>query len=92
MAIGLIFAAQLGNVLGRIGDERVKQHLDVVGEQYGLDTNLPAGLDPHQLLELMRRDKKALTGLTFVLDGADGVELVADVDDQSVLDALARMM
>ena len=92
VAIGLIFAAQLGNVLGRIGDERVEQHLDVVGEQYGLDTNLPAGLDPHQLLELMRRDKKALTGLTFVLDGADGVELVADVDDQSVLDALARMM
>ncbi len=92
VAIGLIFAAQLGNVLGRIGDERVGQHLDVVGEQYGLDTNLPAGLDPHQLLELMRRDKKALTGLTFVLDGADGVELVADVDDQSVLDALARMM
>ena len=92
VAIGLIFAAQLGNVLGRIGDERVKQHLDVVGEQYGLDTNLPSGLDPHQLVELMRRDKKALTGLTFVLDGADGVELVADVDDQSVLDALARMM
>lgn len=92
VAIGLIFAAQLGNVLGRIGDERVGQHLDVVGEQYGLDTNLPAGLDPHQLLELMRRDKKALTGLTFVLDGADGVELVTDVDDQSVLDALARMM
>ena len=28
----------------------------------------------------MGRDKKALTGLTFVLDGPDGVEVVADLD------------
>jgi 5-deoxy-5-amino-3-dehydroquinate synthase len=92
VAIGLIFAAQLGNVLGRIDDQRVEQHVAVVGERYGLGTRLPAGLDPSYLLELMRRDKKAVTGLTFVLDGTDGVELVADVDDQPVLDALARMM
>ncbi len=91
VAIGLIFAAQLGNVLGRIDDQRVEQHLVVVGERYGLDTRLPAGLDPSHLIELMRRDKKAVTGLTFVLDGTEGVELVADVDDQPVLDALARM-
>ena len=35
---------------------------------------------PTELVELMRRDKKALDGLTFVLDGPDGVEVVAGVD------------
>ena len=29
-----------------------------------------------ELVALMRRDKKAVDGLTFVLDGPDGVELV----------------
>jgi 5-deoxy-5-amino-3-dehydroquinate synthase len=40
----------------------------------------------------MRRDKKALDGLTFVLDGESGVEVVAGVDDEPVLEALARML
>jgi 5-deoxy-5-amino-3-dehydroquinate synthase len=91
VAIGLIFAAHLGHALGRIDDARVDEHYAVVGEEYELETDLPQGLDPEQLLELMRRDKKALTGLTFVLDGADGVEIVADVSDQPVLEALERM-
>ncbi|MDJ0769899.1 MAG: 3-dehydroquinate synthase family protein [Ilumatobacter sp.] len=91
VAIGLIFAAHLANVLGRVGVERVDEHFAVVGEEYGLATDLPAGIEVARLLELMRRDKKALDGLTFVLDGPDGVEVVAGVDDQPVLDALARM-
>lgn len=91
MAIGLIFAAHLANVLDRISVERVDQHFAVVGEEYGLGVDLPAGLDPQLLLQLMHRDKKALDGLTFVLDGPDGVELVAGVDEQPVLTALARM-
>ncbi len=91
VAIGLIFAAHLGHVLGRIDDARVDEHYAVVGEEYELETDLPKGLDPEQLLDLMRRDKKALTGLTFVLDGADGVDIVADVSDQPVLEALERM-
>jgi 5-deoxy-5-amino-3-dehydroquinate synthase len=91
VAIGLIFAAHLAHVLGRIPLERIDAHFEVVGEEYGLATDLPSGLDPAALLELMRRDKKALTGLTFVLDGADGVEVVAGVEDPPVLEALARM-
>jgi 5-deoxy-5-amino-3-dehydroquinate synthase len=39
----------------------------------------------------MARDKKALGGLTFVLDGPTGVELVTDVDPAAVRAALARM-
>ncbi len=91
VAIGLIFAAHLANVLGRIPLERIDEHFEVVGEAYGLATDLPAGLDPQLLVGLMRRDKKALDGLTFVLDGADGVEVVSGVDEQAVLDALDRM-
>jgi 5-deoxy-5-amino-3-dehydroquinate synthase len=91
VAIGLIFAAHLGELLGRFGIERIDEHFRVVGEEYGLGTDLPPGLDPQLLLNLMRRDKKALTGLTFVLDGGDGVEVVANVDDRPVLEALDRM-
>ena len=91
VAIGLIFAAHLANVLGRIPAERVDQHFAVVSEEYGLGVDLPSGLDPQLLLQLMHRDKKALDGLTFVLDGVDGVEVVVGVDEQPVLEALARM-
>ena len=91
VAIGLIFAAHLAEILGRIPLERIDEHFAVIGEEYGLGTDIPSGLDPHDLLELMRRDKKALDGLTFVLDGPDGVEVVAGVDDEPVLAALERM-
>ena len=40
----------------------------------------------------MGTDKKVLDGLTFVLDGPDGVEVVAGVDDEPVRAALARML
>ncbi len=91
VAIGLIFAAHLAEITGRISLERIDQHFAVVGEEYGLGTDIPPGLDPHQLLELMRRDKKALDGLTFVLDGPEGVEVVPGVGDEPVLAALGRM-
>jgi 5-deoxy-5-amino-3-dehydroquinate synthase len=92
VAIGLIFAAHLAHVLGRIPVERVDEHFAVVGEEYGLATDIPDGLEGAELVELMRRDKKALDGLTFVLDGPDGVEVVADVDDEPVLEAVGRML
>ncbi|MEZ5295600.1 MAG: hypothetical protein R2697_04805 [Ilumatobacteraceae bacterium] len=92
VAIGLIFAAHLANVMGRIPVERVDEHFAVVGEEYGLATDVPAGLDADTLVALMHRDKKALDGLTFVLDGPDGVEVVAGVDEVPVREALDRML
>lgn len=89
VAIGLVYAAHLGRVLGRIDDARVQQHYDVVGGAYELATALPPGLDPDELVALMARDKKALDGLTFVLDGPRGVEVVPGVPEQAVRDALA---
>ncbi|MEY2416465.1 MAG: 5-deoxy-5-amino-3-dehydroquinate synthase, partial [Ilumatobacteraceae bacterium] len=80
--------------LGRIDDQRVQQHYDVVGGGYELDTSLPDGVDPQRLIKLMGRDKKALgDGLTFVLDGPDGVEVVTDVpaaEASTVLDAMMQ--
>jgi 5-deoxy-5-amino-3-dehydroquinate synthase len=90
VAVGLIFAARLARRLGRIDDARVEYHQRIVGG-YDLPTALPAGVDHAQLVELMGRDKKALRGLTFVLDGPDGVELVTGVADGHVRDVLEEM-
>ena len=79
VAVGLVYAATVARDLGRIDDERVALHRAIV-EHYELPSSLPSGLDDERLVELMGRDKKAVDGLTFVLDGADGVEVVAGVD------------
>ncbi len=77
VGIGLVYAAELAAALGRIDASRVAAHRAVVGQTYGLPTTIPAGVGDDQLLELMGRDKKARDGLTFVLDGPHGVEVVA---------------
>lgn len=84
VALGIVFAARLARALGRIGDDRVERHLAVV-RAYGLPEGLPPGLDPDELLERMGRDKKATGGgLTFVLDGPAGPEVVREVDEAVV--------
>ena len=90
VGIGLVFAARLARVLGRIDDARVAEHAHVVGDVYGLDTAMPVGLEPSELIALMARDKKALDGLTFVLDGPRGVEVVPGVPEDEVRAALVR--
>ena len=90
VGIGLVYAAELGLLLRRIDERRVAEHRAVV-TGYGLDTTLPAGVDPDELIELMGRDKKALTGLTFALDGPDGVEVVAGVDPAIARRALENL-
>ncbi|MGQ0431928.1 MAG: 3-dehydroquinate synthase family protein [Microthrixaceae bacterium] len=79
VAIGLRYAAKLAEALGRIDADRVLAHERVLAA-YELDPAMPAGADTARLIELMRRDKKALDGLTFVLDGPHGVEMVSGVD------------
>lgn len=92
VAVGLIFAAHLAHVMGRITLGRVDEHFQVVGEAYQLGTDLPHGLQAGELVALMHRDKKALDGLTFVLDGTNGIEVVPNVPERPVFEALARMM
>jgi 5-deoxy-5-amino-3-dehydroquinate synthase len=90
VAIGLVYAAGLAHRLGRIDAARVAEHRRVVGA-YDLPATLPAGADNAALLELMARDKKAVDGLTFVLDGEQGVEVVRGIDPDVVLAALEEV-
>jgi len=90
VAVGLRYAALLAERLGRIDAARVRHH-DAVLAAYELDGALPAVGDPAQLVEVMQRDKKALHGLTFVLDGPDGVEVVAGIDPAVAADVLDSM-
>lgn len=89
VAVGLVYAAHLANRLGRIDDSRVQQHYEVVNGAYELATALPKGVSREHLVALMGLDKKKLgDGLTFVLDGPAGVEVVTGV---SAADALAAL-
>ncbi|HVM07072.1 MAG TPA: 3-dehydroquinate synthase [Acidimicrobiales bacterium] len=73
VSIGLVFAARLARRLGRIDDARVEEHVALLSE-YDLPAQLPPRVDVDAILHLMARDKKAIQGLTFVLDGPRGVE------------------
>jgi 5-deoxy-5-amino-3-dehydroquinate synthase len=86
VAIGLIYAAELARRLGRIDEARVAEHRAVVAG-YDLPMALPPGSDPDALLELFGRDKKAIEGITFVLDGPRGVEPVTGIPAEVLRDA-----
>ncbi|MFD7132974.1 3-dehydroquinate synthase family protein [Streptomyces sp. NPDC059894] len=93
VAAGTVFAGLLAGRLGRIGTDRVTLHREMV-ESFGLPTWRPADVPVPALVELMRRDKKGRdtdTGLTFVLDGPDGAELVTGVDERLVASVLADL-
>ena len=90
VAIGLVFAAELARLCERIDEDRVDDHRRVV-RGYGLPERLPPDADGDALVRLMARDKKALDGLTFVLDGPRGVEVVQDVSRRHVDLALERV-
>ena len=88
VAIGLVYAARLAHRLGRIDEQRVAQHVAVVAAN-DLPTEIPPDCDPQELLAVMRRDKKVTDeGLTFVLDGPSGVELVSGIPFDVALDAM----
>jgi len=90
VAVGIVYAAEVAVRLGRIDAARVQHHRDVVGS-YDLSADLPPGSDHAAIIELFARDKKALDGVTFVLDGSRGVEPVTGIDEQVLLDALDAM-
>jgi 5-deoxy-5-amino-3-dehydroquinate synthase len=89
VAIGLVYAAKLARRLGRIDDERVAEHVAVVAGN-DLPTRIPDACEPAELVAVMQRDKKRgnKDGLTFVLDGPNGVEVVEGI---SFDDAVAAM-
>ena len=95
VSIGVLYAAHLAEAMGRIDAERVDEHYRVVHEVYSLRNPLPTGVTVERLIEDMGRDKKAIDSLTFVLDSANGLEVVSGIqehDVRSALDALVQRL
>jgi 3-dehydroquinate synthase len=89
VAVGMRLAAQLSERLGmstQADSERLRRLL----ERVGLPTTIPPGMDPLQLLALMRLDKKNTAGtLRLILwRGIGQAEIVGGVDEADVLATL----
>jgi 3-dehydroquinate synthetase len=83
VAIGLVFDANLAHALERVGLDVVDRVHGVVAG-LGLPTEVPGDFDADTLSEVMRRDKKAAGGLTFVLPGPDGLDRVEDPPERAL--------
>jgi 5-deoxy-5-amino-3-dehydroquinate synthase len=91
VAVGMIFAAHVAHAMKRIDKSRVDEHYRVIGEAYGLKVKPDEKIDRNALIELMRHDKKAVSGLTFVLDGPSGIEVVSGVSEAHLSEAFDAM-
>lgn len=91
VAIGIAFAAELARTLGRIDRQRVAEHRRILAS-YDLPMRPPGSPSFEQVLPLLRRDKKALDGVTFILDGDDGCEVVTDIDSDAIAESYERFM
>jgi 3-dehydroquinate synthase len=92
VAVGLVFATELAAALARLpGDapDATRQML----ARFDLPTTAPDGLTADDVITLMRRDKKAAGGLTFVLPAGEGgpLERVDDPPPAAVEHALAAV-
>jgi 5-deoxy-5-amino-3-dehydroquinate synthase len=87
VAIGLVFAGELAGALERIDAEQVARHRELV-TSLGLPAEVLETVRAEDLLLVMARDKKAHGGLSFVLDGPNGLELVHDPPASAVQRAL----
>ena len=90
VAVGLVFAAKLAHRLGRIDSDRVAEHQRVVSN-YDLSSDLPPATSTADVLSFIARDKKAIDGLTFVLDGPRGLEVVAGINPEPIKETLMEM-
>ena len=91
VAVGMIYAAHLAHAMQRISQARVDEHYKVIGQTYGLKVKPDDRVNRKELIELMRHDKKAVSGLTFVLDGASGIEVVSGVSEKHLEQAFDAM-
>ena len=91
VAVGVLYASHLAHRMGRIDSARVDAHYEVVHGLYGLRHALPTGISAEQLIIDMGRDKKAIDSLTFVLDSAEGLEVVSGVSEEHIREALADL-
>ncbi|MBE5315787.1 MAG: 3-dehydroquinate synthase [Xanthomonadales bacterium] len=90
VALGMVIAARLSARLGRAPQADAQRLADLLS-RLGLPVRVPNGFEPAHLLQLMRLDKKTLSGrLRLILwQRAGAAEIVAGVDDEAILSALA---
>ena len=79
VAVGLVFATELAVGLDRLPPDAPDATRKMLA-RFGLPTTAPDGLAVDDVITLMRRDKKAAGGLTFVLPAPGGGPLER-VDD-----------
>jgi 3-dehydroquinate synthase len=91
VAVGMVFAVNLAAALERVRPELVDE-TEALLRGLGLPVGvLDLGLPSVEVLALMRRDKKATGGLTFMLPGPNGIERIDDPDPAAVAKALAAV-
>lgn len=90
VALGMVIAARLSARLGRAPGADAER-LAALLTRFGLPVSIPKGFEPAHLLQLMRLDKKTLSGrLRLILwRHAGAAEIVAGVPDDEILAVLA---
>ncbi len=91
VGIGIAYAAEVALELDRIDPARVDHHHDILGG-YGLATLPPQRPRFDDIEPLLARDKKALDGVTFILDGPNGCEVVTNVDARVLRNSYERFL
>lgn len=79
VGIGIAYAAEVALEMERIDEARVAYHREILAG-YDLAMAPPGNPAFSDIAPLLARDKKALDGITFILDGVDGCEVVENVD------------
>ena len=89
IAIGMLQAARLSTQLQR-ATAADAERLQALVARCGLPTSIPRGVEPQRLLDLMRLDKKNLSGrLRLILwRGIGQAEIVPDVDEAMIVRVL----
>lgn len=90
IAIGLIYAAELAHILGRIDEARLKYHYQVL-ESLNLKTELNIKLKSEELIDFMKRDKKSRKEILFILEGKNGIQSGVAVEEDKLLLALEKI-
>ncbi|MBN9190498.1 MAG: 3-dehydroquinate synthase [Microbacterium sp.] len=84
ISVGMVFAAELSRLAGRLSDDVVQRHRDIL-TMLGLPTEYRAGAWP-QLLAAMQRDKKSRGGmLRFIVLDDVARPTVLQAPDESLL-------
>ena len=100
VAIGMMIAARVSRILGGCSDAIVEEHERLI-RQYGLPTTVPADIDPDDVMEMMRFNKKYLTegtrmalvrgrGELWEVDGDYAIPVPDAVVRQALLDTYPK--